>query len=382
MNFAKKVLPLAIHEHAHFIDSTSTAWGLNHLNLMNQAYLCGNKEAEFHKAKRFSEHCIKLRLPRYYTLVENNVEPTRPWQAEITIGKTFDSKGHISHRPQLFVRFSNSIGQGLARSPISTISILEASAMAHEIHVGSLLISRTEGDFKIVEQKHYAEDILNYIYRQDITEYSACAHLVANKHACKDIMDTFELCANMARFSLNCSPKAFQKLHNRCPIGKILKIDERSDFTRRLKEGLKLCDLGVFFYLLNEAMPAESIGDNTRNILGIYAALSKMGLEADEFFRLRDQWTKQLAEELASSQFSSIKKLAEAGYSNLIKIDNGSNILSGNLSLPPVWLGDGSEWQIFNLNKNTLKEFSLDTCFDELFSHGQEWVRRFSEACI
>lgn len=379
---AKKVLPLAIHEYAHFIDTTSTAWGINHLNLMNQAYSCGDNEAEFYKAKRFSEHCTKLRLPKYYTLVENDAEPTRPWQARVTIGKIFDSKGRISHRPQLFVRFLNFDGQGLARSPLSTISILEASAMAHEIHVSSLLLSRTENNFKLVEQKLFAEEMLNYIYRQDITEYSACAHLVANKHACKDMLDTFELCANMARFALNCSPKAFQRLYNRCSIGKILNIDEKGDFARRLKDGLKICDLGVFFYLLNEAIPAGSIGGNARNIVGICAALSKMGLEVDEFLDLRNQWVRQLMDELANSRFSSIKKMAAAGYSNLIKIDSGSNLLSGNLSVPPVWLGDGSEWQMFACDSNALRDISLDTCFDELFSFGQEWVRRFSEGCV
>lgn len=34
----EKVLPLAIHEYTHFFDSTSTLWGLKHLNLLNRSY--------------------------------------------------------------------------------------------------------------------------------------------------------------------------------------------------------------------------------------------------------------------------------------------------------------------------------------------------------
>lgn len=69
-----KLAPLAAHEFTHFIDSTSTVWGMNHLNKMNEAYCANNamggSEQEFYKAKSFLEHARSLRLPAYYTLID------------------------------------------------------------------------------------------------------------------------------------------------------------------------------------------------------------------------------------------------------------------------------------------------------------------------
>jgi hypothetical protein len=39
----RKVLPLAIHEYTHFIDATSTVWGINHLSKMRFAYECDDR---------------------------------------------------------------------------------------------------------------------------------------------------------------------------------------------------------------------------------------------------------------------------------------------------------------------------------------------------
>ncbi|WP_241157136.1 hypothetical protein, partial [Pseudomonas viridiflava] len=36
----RKALVLAVHEYTHFVDSTSTLWGLRHLRMMHRAYGC------------------------------------------------------------------------------------------------------------------------------------------------------------------------------------------------------------------------------------------------------------------------------------------------------------------------------------------------------
>lgn len=139
-----KVLPLAAHEYTHFVDSTSTLWGLHHLRKMNEAYLAddrlGGKEADFYKAKNFYDHVRGIRLPDYYTVINPNAENSRPWRSEITIGTIFSKLGELSDRPVLFSRFSNCHDEPLVRSPISTVSILEASAMAQEMILQAALI--------------------------------------------------------------------------------------------------------------------------------------------------------------------------------------------------------------------------------------------------
>lgn len=87
-----KVIPLAVHEYTHFIDSTSTLWGLKHLLKMSEAYesnnVKGGREEEFYKAKQFLEHVRSLRLPEYYTLTAPGIEPTRPMAISNHNGKT------------------------------------------------------------------------------------------------------------------------------------------------------------------------------------------------------------------------------------------------------------------------------------------------------
>ncbi len=51
------------------------------------------------------------------------------------------------------------------------------------------------------------------------------------------------------------------------------------------------------------------------------------------------------------------------------------------LNIPKVFLGDSTEVLIFNNQNNSLSEFNLEKCFDEL-AEGESWVYRFSEGCV
>jgi hypothetical protein len=163
-----KILPLAIHEYTHFIDATSTVWGLRHLHLMNEAYVSderrGSKEENFFKAKKFYDHVRAIRLPNYYTVTNSSQQNIRPWHSTISIGRLFTKDGGISKRPVLFSRFANAKGGILVRSPISTVSLLEASAMSQEVMAHASLLNKTEAGFRLVEQAEFSRRILNHIY--------------------------------------------------------------------------------------------------------------------------------------------------------------------------------------------------------------------------
>lgn len=381
----QKVLPLAVHEYTHFLDSTSTIWGLCHLSLMNKAYMSnytqGGREHDFYLAKRFDDHCRNIRLPDYYTVIEKDVENTRPWKFDSTLGYIFDAKGNVSNKPIIFWRFFNSEGKLLARSPISTISLLEASAMAQELLAEADLLASTEDDFRLVERSQLSERNLAHIYNKEITEYFVCAHLVSSSQQYESALDAFPLCAHIIRTALNCPSKAFDRLYKKCPIGRIIGASEDTDRVKRLRTGLKIGDLGTLFYLIQTALPKKSYTSNESMKNGISASLSTMGLEFDTLISMRNERARQLIDELSTSRFPSIRQLAQAGYENLFSMDSGSSILSGDFNLPPVWLGDGNVLQLFNRSSNSLRNFDLDACFDELYE-GQSWTDRFSEACL
>jgi hypothetical protein len=205
----EKVLPLASHEYTHFIDATSTIWGLRHLLMMKEAYEAddrkGGTEVGFYRAKIFYDHIRMLRLPDYYTLRDGLAPNSTPWQYQFSAGRLFTSQGQTSDRTVVFTRFLNSSGDFIVRSPLSTVSLLEASAMAQEIFIAMFLLANTDPEFRAVEGSLYSARLMKYLYRPDITEYSVCVHLVANMLRLTDPASAFQICARLVNVVL-CIP--------------------------------------------------------------------------------------------------------------------------------------------------------------------------------
>jgi hypothetical protein len=154
-----KVLPLAHHEYTHFIDSTSTVWGLAFLTKMNAAYSCNDslrrEESDFWPAKEFADVLRSIALPDYYT-GRTKAKSTRPWEASITAGQIFDEKGRVTERTILFQRFLNGEKEPLVRSPISSASVLEASSMAQETALHMKFIGIVDGAFANTERQAFS----------------------------------------------------------------------------------------------------------------------------------------------------------------------------------------------------------------------------------
>lgn len=154
-----KALSLAVHEYTHFVDSTSTVWGLRHLKVLDKAYSCSMAdESGFYVMRQCYNHLKRLKLPDYYTAVPEIHAATRPWRWALSAGREFKHDGKPGDRPILFSRFSNADGELLARSPISVISLLETNAMAEEIEVSAVLNSRL-GDERVVQERVYERKI-------------------------------------------------------------------------------------------------------------------------------------------------------------------------------------------------------------------------------
>lgn len=383
---AAKVFPLAAHEYAHFIDSTSTLWGMQHLSLMNEAYLSNDKygtpETHFANAKRFFDHSRLIRLPSYYTVVNHGVDNIRPWQSNISVGHIFSSDGRPTDSPILFSRFSNFKGELLARSPVSMVSLLEASAMAQELILQATFINMTESDFRFVEQSEFSKRTLDYIYNPEITEYSVCAHIAANAQSCTDILGAFRLCAIISRALLNFPETAIAQLADNCPVGELLKLPEDHHFVIAIRNGLRCGNLGVMYYLLCIALPKNAYVNEKASIDGVVQAFAVLGVD---FYALREESkgrANDICQNLMASTIQPIALLAQAGLNNFLKISEAKSMLDFvNLSLPPALLGDSSVFQLFDSPDNLLAKFDFDACFDEL-SAGQLWVERFSEACV
>jgi hypothetical protein len=381
-----KVQPLAVHEYTHFVDATSTLWGLRHLQLMNDAYKsngdAGANETEFHKAKAFYDHMRTIRLPAYYTVVNKQPHDRRPWGSRITIGRIFDTKGEISDRPVLFSQFLNSSSEVIVRSPISTVSILEASAMAQEVLSHARLLQLTDTDFRMIEEREFSRKHLEFLYTRDVTEYSVCVHILANKLGLKDSLIAFSMCARLTRLVLNFPQIGFDRLAADCPVEDVLEIPKGHEFAQAIRDGLGARDLGTLYYLLCSALPANVSETGKLFDAAVDVALANLGIEVKGLTEEIEMEAKKLITSFSASPIGYILQLASAGYENLKRTDFSLAELQFNqLNLPPVLLGDDSVTSLFDGKDNSLDKFDLEGCFFEL-DDGMSWVNRFSEGCI
>lgn len=254
--------------------------------------------------------------------------------------------------------------------------------MAQEVWSHVSLIKKCEPDFEVVESARYSAQILDYLYDKNLTEYSVCVHVVANLQRCSDVLLGFALTSKLVRASLNFPQGLFEKVLNDCEIHKLVGVDRDSSTATAVREGIRLKDRGILFYLLVHALPPNSYESSELGDIGLQASLETLGVTRDELVAAGNEEANQLYGALHRSRFRAIRLLGAAGHSNFMQIDRtAAHLPFDSLELPEAYLGDAESVRIFHKADGILNELSVDECFDEL-NVGQEWVTRFAEACV
>jgi hypothetical protein len=379
----KKVLPLVIHEFTHYYDATSTLWGMEHLGMLNQAATVpASKESDFYRLKRLYDHVRRFKLPSYYTTVEKNANPTRPWALILTGGREFTAEGTLSPRPIIFGRFFNSEREPIVRSPISILSLLETSAMETEL-IAKIGLSQRLGEERLVEERQISQEALDYIYDPKLTEYSVCAHLVANTINCSDIIASFRIAAHLARFVLNCSTNVFDTARtNLEKWATAVGMPHGSQEITLLRHAMKNRNHGALFRVLTAGLPSNlDVSNPAAFSLSFNRTLNLLGLRFSQVIdKARIEIQKQ-AKQLEVSPIESLRGIASAGLENFMAA-NG-NIFARDIKimhLPPVYLNDFSQHQ-FKPQNNMLSTFDLEKSFMELAKQ-QHRCENFAEACM
>lgn len=381
-------MSLAVHEYTHFVDASSTLWGLRHLKLLdgaNRAYGNPRGEEVFPPAKLFFDHVRSIRWPEYYTERYPLGDHTRrPWSAEVTGGRVFDASGKVSRRPIVFVRFGDNSGKPIVRSPLSAVSVLEASAFGQELMSRMRLASALREDVRLVESREMTRQVLDYIYHQELTEYSVCAHLFANRQVCSDAATVYACVALLARRALNLPVAALSILSER--IGPVLKEalqwDPVSEATALIRDGLAAHDIGAIFYVLVCCLPANSHTSQNALLAGLQSAIERFGLDEKTVRGWADAEAEHAAEELSRSPMTDVRTLAAAGLSNYRAISwQEQGLLMTALHLPSVVLGDLSLVQPFANPNNVLRQYDVERGYDD-FVKGQIWIEKFADACF
>lgn len=383
-----KVFSLAIHEYTHFVDSSSTLWGLRYMQLLDTGYQAHGHSggvAAFPPAKQLDDFGRSIRWPDYYTEKFPDGDPSlRPWSWTITGGRVFDGQGRPSARPIIFVRFGDNMGRAIVRSPLSTVSVLEASAYSQELGYLMGSSSQLRADERTVELRHMSDKTLDYIYHQDLTEYSVCAHLFAVLQQCTDIGVAYRCVGVLTRWVLNMPVAALPIILGRLgtTLQEVNGWTPESQPTELVREALLRHDLGALYYLLVICLPPSSYASSSQLEAGLAASLDRLGLGLDKVKVMADTEATQAADALSASPIKQICSIADAGLRNYKAISWEAGMLPWqSLHLPKAMLGDLSFTHIFDAPDNVLRDYDVEKSYEDLFVH-ERWVRSFAQACF
>lgn len=234
----------------------------------------------------------------------------------------------------------------------------------------------------MIESFQLQRESLSFIYNHDLTEYSACAHLVANIHGFTDIAVAYRVCEKIATVVLNFTNECFEEISFSSLARKTLQINTNKSLEAVCKNSIKFRDRGYIFYLICLLMPKGNCEHSEEILRGISASLEAMGLKYHNVIMAARREVEIASKTLSKSPIKSISKLSGSLLKNFdqkMEAKQGMYDFS-SFDLPPVLLGDCETVTANPGVNNALREFDIEAAYNELVE-GQLWVERFSEAC-
>ena len=385
----EKVLPLAVHEYTHFLDFTSTLWGMKHLLGLSRCIDTPEDERKFHVFKSFHDHVRKIRLPKYYFVINENEDAAGKWTAYSTSGVMFNNQGFVTDEPIFFINFFNKDGKHLARSPISTVSLLEASAMSGEILSRISLVRRLSGNDRLVENHILQRKILRDVYDHTTTEYSVCFHFLANVLNISDLALVARFVEKLVRLIFNMPDKAYTSASKNVHVyARLFGFDSGSPEVVRLRNALVNINMGAMYFFivvfLGQSKYRSGLGFFNFDhffYLMIEDALGKIGLRLSKIQYSSNFQIGDVHKDIAGCKSPAIRAIAKAGVGNFKKSHRNGVYDFSDLSLPCAFIDDDD---FFFFNKSLSNELlNYDVGFEYLeLVKNQIRVENFVEACI
>ncbi|MFG0678799.1 hypothetical protein [Delftia sp. WSY_7] len=380
-------LSLFVHEYTHFIDFSSTIFGLEHLSKLAAAAACQKSEfideTDFYPAKKYSDYLRTLRPSKYYDQKGDLGIPREKWGAFASSGVVFNSSGKPSTKPIIFIRFMTPERRHIARAPVSAIAILEASATAQELLAGIELIQRSEDpEIKLID---LTNKNLSFLYNAELTDYSVCSHLVANQLRCKDIHLVARIVATLTRIVLNTPPSVFDDINRsieRTPYFFTMGDGaEEKQLKKRMRNAMKFRDIGALFLLLTRCMPkAPESGEQFK--IFISTTLATAGYKKD-WGKKSQEHANQLMRIIESLDVPHLTKIAFCGYNNFTTLMNsGYKIKFASLHIPSCYIENNTDILTPFKNKtNELSEINIKELY-EIGVYTESWINKVASACI
>ncbi len=214
-----ETIKIISHELRHWRDQHATLWGINNLidiyNAINARL--NNNPDNFHYISKYIKNTKKSDLTEYYHTIQSSYNVSKNglfWKWKLSIGSRFDYDGRVNHnKPIPFIRFLNpETDKTISRTPLSNSSLLETNAICEEIKITIAILSKLEEGELLVGAKIMEAEYFKWLYNQELTLYSAIAHLTSSITEVKDIILTFKISNEISNLLLNLPERFYQSI--------------------------------------------------------------------------------------------------------------------------------------------------------------------------
>ncbi|WP_295522088.1 hypothetical protein [uncultured Pseudacidovorax sp.] len=200
----------AYHEYTHFLDLTTTVYGLTLVNKLVMAVAHFEKKGEH--ADPLSPAPVNLReefdeIDRERMHAKNaSGKWPRPWGYRPYYGNARVSEGSTDEYLLIGATFFDPATKAVfARAPFSVPAMLESNAVINELFLAHIF-SKTQKFQSIDTEKllrALTEDTLKFFYDAGFLEYTVCFHRCANLTLIEDIVHAGHIMALISRICLD-----------------------------------------------------------------------------------------------------------------------------------------------------------------------------------
>lgn len=394
---AVELRSIMIHEYQHYIDSTHTVWGIDYLFDLEMAYSHFDDpkrlldESDFIVLMQLYEKVGSIVLPEYYYLNffnESKKLEKDLLKVEPTIGHIFTKYGEIGS-PCFFINYFQK-NERLVRSPISTIALLECSAILEEISYRyAQILIELEGHevHKIISERKFKNYLNSLIYNPELAEYFGLILLTAQKIKDFNLLEDIWIIKYLVKVCLNFTSEHFNEIQTSRFMMDLLSACnphvDGGEFYEKVKLALENEDRGMLFLAFYLLLPKDYSFKNPntcRDVVNTLLSRIRYGLTYDLFHKEARCYIEKISEDLKKSTVPFIAKVAKTIKYNLEIISGDDHcFLRDTHELFKENLFDGSKLSLMDLPACTMED--LDTI--GLYTEGEsaedpKWILKFA----
>lgn len=333
----------AFHEYTHFLDFTTSSYGLNFIDVLFSAaedYSEGCKSPlESDNAMAFMRLSNEINNHEMHT-AHRRPELGMPWEYRNALmdSRRFDSDTEVYMT--VMTMYSKRINEEIdefARAPISIQAMMESNAVFNELYFANMAI-RSEPSSEAEQNEELAKlthDSKNFFYNSELLTYSTAVHFVANALHLDDIIDAAAKTSYLTRFCLDLAETTMREF----TLPPDLLQAPYESLHERVQAEIRSGNLSVAFYVMTLAMMSIDANADMRQWISHVALRAGFGIPLLETMKYKRRILQRLkARKAVNGQYKGLVQIIEKN----IQIKYFGGLYDFNkYQLPCILLQDG-----------------------------------------